>query len=121
MKNNVVPFLGLYVALSFSTVGATVALHFNTTLVISDAVWIRGAIVAASSLLTLYLGLRALGGDRRMLRRLRIVTAIMLAATVVVVAVPGLFPLWFTIDQLASGLLLLPVVIGVNQRPAVRL
>ncbi|WP_436529883.1 hypothetical protein [Actinoplanes sp. HUAS TT8] len=114
---NVVRLIGLYVALSFSTLGAIVALRDNAALV-TDAVWVRGTIVAAASLLSLLFAVKALRGNRKALLRLRIVTAIMLVAIVVIVAIPGMFPLWFKLEQVACGLLLLPAVIRINRKPA---
>jgi hypothetical protein len=38
----------------------------------------------------------------------------------VIVALPGAFPVWFRLEQAVCGLLLLPVVVRVNRRPAVR-
>lgn len=81
-----------------------------------DAVWIRGTIVAVASLYTLSLAVRAARGQDRLLRRLRVLTTIMLAAIVVVVALPGTFPLWFKLEQCLCGLLLLPVVVRLSRR-----
>lgn len=117
--SSVVRTMGYYVALSFTTVGTMVALHFNTTTVIPDPVWVRASIVAVASLFSLFFALRALAGSPKMLLRLRIVTALMLAAIVVIVALPGMFPLWFKLEQIACALLLLPAVIRMNRRPAV--
>jgi len=104
-----------YVAVSWVTVAAMVALR-NDPAMVTPAVWTRGTIVAAASLLTLLFAVRAARGDRKMLLRLRIVTAIMLAAIVVIVALPGAFPLWFRLEQALCGLLLLPAVVTLNRR-----
>jgi hypothetical protein len=55
-----------------------------------------------------------------MLLRLRIVTAIMLVAIVVIISLPGTFPLWLKLEQAICGLLLLPVVVLINRRRVVR-
>ena len=55
-----------------------------------------------------------------MLRRLRVVTAIMLVALVVIAALPGAFPVWFRLEQALCALFLLPVVVQINRRRVVR-
>jgi hypothetical protein len=107
---NVVWLVRGYVAVSLVTLAALIVFRHEAAAV-TTAVWIRGTIVAAGSLVTLFLAIRAAGGDRRMLRRLRIVTSIMRVAIVVIIALPGTFPLWFKLEQGVCGLLLLPVVL----------
>jgi hypothetical protein len=116
---NLVWLVGGYAAVSALTLAAVVVFRHDPALVTSG-VWARGSIVAAGSLITLFLAVRADRGDLRMLRRLRIVTAVMLAAIVVVVALPGAFPVWFRLEQGICGLLLLPVVVRLNRRGAAR-
>jgi hypothetical protein len=53
---------------------------------------------------------RTARGSRRAYLRLRIASAIMLAAIVVIIAIPGSFPLWMKIEQGACGLIPLGVV-----------
>jgi hypothetical protein len=48
---------------------------------------------------------------------LRLESAIMFVAIVVIIALPGLFPLWMKIEQGVCGLLLLGVVVVVNSKP----
>ena len=50
-----------------------------------------GVIVAASALLTFAFAVRTARGSRRAYLRLRIASAIMLAAIVVIIAIPGSF------------------------------
>jgi len=116
---NVVWLVGGYAAVSALTLG-TVILFRHDTAMVTPGVWVRGTIVAAASLVTLFLAVRAGRGEQRMLLRLRIVTAITLVAIVVIVALPGAFPVWFRLEQAVCGLLLLPVVVRVNRQPAVR-
>lgn len=75
-----------------------------------------GVIVAASALLTFAFAVRTARGSRRAYLRLRIASAIMLAAIVVIIAIPGSFPLWMKIEQGACGLIPLGVVAIVNGR-----
>jgi hypothetical protein len=60
------------------------------------------------------LATRTAGGSRGAYRRLRIVSAVMLAAIVVIIALPGEFPLWLKIEQGVCGLLLAGVVLIAN-------
>ena len=106
-----------YVALSVATLVVAYALRRHHDLV-TDGVWIRGGIVALSSLLTLRFAVGASRGSRRAHTFLRIASATMVVAIVVVVAVPGLIPGWMKVEQVACGLLLLAVVVIVNGRRA---
>lgn len=106
---------GGYAALSVLTLVAIVLLRDDHALV-TDAVWVRATLVVASSLLTFAFARSAARGSRKGLLRLRIVAAVMLVAIVVIVALPGLFPVWLRIEQAVCGLLLLGVTVLVNGR-----
>lgn len=97
---------GAYLVLSLGTLAATVLLRDHPSLV-NDAAWVRGVIVAASSALTFTFAVRAARGSRRAHLRLRLVAGIMLVAIVVIIALPGTFPLWMKLEQGVCGLLLL--------------
>ena len=116
---NVVWLIRGYATVSLLTLVAMIVFRHDATMV-TPAVWVRGSLVAAASLLTLFFAVRAARGDRRMLLRLRIVTAAMLVAIVVIISLPGLFPLWLKLEQGVCGLLLLAVVVQINRRPSVR-
>jgi hypothetical protein len=102
-----------YLGLSVLTLAAIFLLRDNKTMV-TDAVWVRATIVVASALLTLSFAVRAARGSRRAFLRLRIVSGVMLVAIVVIVALPGAFPVWLRIEQGVCGLALLGVVLIVN-------
>jgi hypothetical protein len=104
-----------YLAVSVLTLVAIVALRHHTS-VVNDAVWVRGTLVVASSALTFLFARRAAQGSRRGFLRLRIVSAVMLVAIVVIVSLPGTFPRWMKGEQAVCGLLLLGVVLLVNGR-----
>ena len=104
-----------YLAVSALAVAALVLLRNHPTLA-TDASWIRAGIVLASALLTFAFAARAARGHRRAYLRLRIVSAVMVVAIVVIVALPGFLPGWLRIEQGACGLLLLAVVLLVNRR-----
>ncbi|OXM69083.1 hypothetical protein [Amycolatopsis vastitatis] len=106
---------GAYAALSVLTL-VVIVLFRNHPAMVTDAVWVRATIVFASSLLTFAFARGAARGSRKGLLRLRIVSAVMLVAIVVIVVLPGLFPLWLRIEQAACGLLLLGVTVLVNGR-----
>lgn len=107
--------VGCYLALSVATFVAIVVLR-NHAGIVNDAVWIRGTIVAATSVLMLTFAVGAARGSRRAYLRLRIASAAMVVAIAVIIALPGMFPLWLKIEQAVCGLLLVGVVLSVNGR-----
>ncbi|WP_290053173.1 hypothetical protein [Amycolatopsis solani] len=106
---------GAYAALSVLTLAVIVLFRHHPALV-TDAVWVRATLVVASSLLTFAFARSAARGARKGLLRLRIVSAVMLVAIVVIVALPGLFPLWLRVEQGVCGLLLLAVTVLITRR-----
>ncbi|WP_370963195.1 hypothetical protein [Amycolatopsis sp. cg9] len=108
---------GAYAALSVLTL-AVIVLFRNHPAVVTDAVWVRATLVVASSLLTFGFARSAARGSRKGLLRLRIVSAVMLVAIAVIVALPGLFPLWLRLEQGVCGLLLLGVTVLITRRRA---
>lgn len=107
--------VGCHVGLSVLTLVAIVLLRNDSTMV-NDAVWVRATIVVLSSLLTFRFTVGTVRGSRRAYRRLRLVSAIMLIAIVVILALPGTFPLWLKLEQGVCGGLLLAVALLVNGR-----
>lgn len=102
-----------YLALSVLTVVAVVILRHHPS-VVTDAVWVRTVIVVGSAVLMTTFAARAARGHGRSYLRLRLVSAIMLVAIAVIIAIPGDFPIWLKVEQGACGLLLLGVVLVVN-------
>ena len=107
--------VGGYAALSLMTLAAIAFVHDDPS-VVDSAVWVRGSIVAATSLLMFAFASRAVRGSRGGWLRLRIVAAVMLVAIVVIVALPGPFPVWMKVQQSVCGLLLLGVLTLANAR-----
>jgi hypothetical protein len=105
--------IGIYVALSVVTLAAVVVLRNHHSMVTAP-VWVRTSIVVASSLLMAAFAARASQGSRRAFLRLRLVSAIMVVAIVVIIAIPGSFPVWLKIEQGICGLVLIGVVSVVN-------
>jgi hypothetical protein len=104
-----------YVALSVLTL-LVIAVLRDDNGAVNSAVWTRGAVVMASSLVSLSFVLRAASGSRRAFLRLRIASAVMVVAIAAIVASPGSFPVWLTVEQGVCGLLLLGVAVLVNGR-----
>ena len=107
--------VGGYVSLSVLTVVAIVLMRDHPDLV-PPQVWVRGIIVAAAALLMALFVRQTTRGSRRSYLRLRLTSGIMLAAIIVIIALPGDFPLWMKIEQAVCGVLLLGVVALVNGR-----
>ncbi len=108
--------VGSYLTVSAVTFVAIVLLR-NHTAVVDSAVWIRGTVVVASAAAMLMFTVGAARGSRRMYLRLRIVSAIMVAAIAVIAAMPGILPMWMRIEQGVCGVILIGVVALVNSRP----
>lgn len=107
--------VGSYCAISVLAVVAIVLLRDDGTAV-NTAVWTRGTIVAITASLLLAFTVRAERGSHRAYLRLRLTSAIMLVAIVVIVALPGPFPLWMKIEQSLCGLILVGVVTLANSQ-----
>ncbi|MEV1174060.1 hypothetical protein [Nonomuraea sp. NPDC049784] len=106
---------GGYLGISVLTLVAVVLFRDDPS-VVNDAVWVRGTIVAVSALATFAFAVGTSRGSRRAYLRLRIISAVMVVAIVVIIALPGLFPVWMKIEQGVCGLVLLGVVAIANGR-----
>jgi hypothetical protein len=104
-----------YLAISLLTFVAIVLLR-NDASAVNSAVWVRGTIVVASALLMSAFVRGAANGSRGAYRRLRLTSAAMVVAIVVIISLPGTFPVWMKVEQGVCGLLLLGVVVIVNGR-----
>jgi hypothetical protein len=93
-----------------------IVLMRNYPSLVPPQVWVRGFIVAAAALLLASFARNSARGSRRSYLRLRFASAITLVAIVVIIALPGDFPLWMKIEQGACGVLLFGVVVLVNGR-----
>ncbi|WP_344267967.1 hypothetical protein [Actinomadura napierensis] len=100
---------GAYLVLSWLTMAAVYLLRDHHSMV-NDTVWVRGTIVAVVSVISFALARRTARGSRGAYRRLRIFSAVMVAAVVVIVSIPGFLPPWMKVEQAVCGLLLLCVV-----------
>lgn len=105
--------VGVYLGISLLTMVAVFLLANNTSLV-TDTVWVRGTIVAATALLMFAFAVRAARGSRKAYLRVRIMSGVMVVAILVIVLLPGFIPLWMRIEQGVCGLVLIGVVAVVN-------
>jgi hypothetical protein len=105
--------VGCYLGVSMLTLAAIVLLHNNATIV-PASVWVRGIIVVVHAGVTLGFAAGTARGSRARYILLQLDSAIMVVAIVVILVLPGDFPLWFKIEQGICGLLLLGVVAIVN-------
>ncbi|MEV7360471.1 hypothetical protein [Kitasatospora sp. NPDC091276] len=104
-----------YLGLSVVTLAAAYVLRNHPDLV-NPAVWIRGTLVVASAVVTYLFTTRAARGSHAAYRRLRIISAVMIAAIVVIICVPGTFPFWMKAEQALCGLVLAGVAAVINGR-----
>jgi hypothetical protein len=105
-----------YLAISALVIVAAIVFGSDPNLV-NSAVWIRGSIVVVTAALMLRFAIGARAGNARHYLRLRLVSAIMVVAiTVILLAIPGYFPLWMRIEQGTCGVILLTVVILANRK-----
>ena len=102
--------LGGYAAVSVLTLLAIVVFSGDPDIV-TDAVWVRGSIIAVASLITFGLGVSMARGSRSNFRRVRIIALAQVVAIIVIEAVPGSFPVWFKIVNGVCGALLTIVVL----------
>jgi hypothetical protein len=102
--------LGGYALLSVLTLLAIVVFSGNPDIV-TDAVWIRGGILAVASVVTFALGVSMARGSRSNYRRVQIIAIAQVVAILVIESIPGAFPIWFKIENGVSGALLVIVAL----------
>ncbi|SFI88727.1 hypothetical protein [Amycolatopsis sacchari] len=96
---------GAYLSLGVLALAAIVLLRGDPAQV-NDAVWIRALIVLITAVVLVLLTNRAARGSAGALRRLRIISVVVPVAIAVLVALPGLFPLWMRLEQGLCGLVM---------------
>ncbi|WP_433444914.1 hypothetical protein [Nonomuraea sp. CA-141351] len=99
-----------YTALSLLTVAAVAVFSAVAPSLVSPQAWVRGVVVAATSILTLAFARRAQHAGDRALLRLRIVLVVILVAVVGVLLFLPL-PAWMVAEQSVCGLLLLAAAV----------
>jgi hypothetical protein len=102
--------VGAYVVLSGLTVVAIATFASVAPSLVNPQAWVRGIIVAVTSLLTFVFARRAAAGNARALLRLRIIVVVILVAigaVLFLVPLPG----WMIVEQIACGILLLATAV----------
>jgi hypothetical protein len=99
-----------YVVLSLATVAAIIVLSKVSPGNVNPQAWVRGIIVAGTSLLTFGIARRASPDQPRSILRLRLVLIIILVAVVGVLFFVAL-PTWMRVEQALCGVLLLGAAI----------
>lgn len=107
-RHAVVPLVAGYLALCVLTLGAIVLRR--DTVDVTDTVWVRGAVLAVVSVVTLLVAVRAVHDAGRALLRLRIIAAVQVVVIAVFVVLPGALPVWMRVEQAVCGLLLAGVL-----------
>lgn len=100
----------IYMVISVLTVVALAVLTATAPQLVNDEAWVRGVILAGTSILTLTFARQAARGRPQGLTRLRVVVAILLVAVVVVLFVLKL-PGWMVVEQVVCGALLLATAV----------
>lgn len=112
LRTALILFIG-FLLVSVATLVAIVVMRDDPALV-TETVWIRCSLVLSSSVVTLIFMIVAIRGSRASFNRTRLISAIILIAVCVIVAIPGFLPTWVWIEQVTCGMLLLPAVIALN-------
>ena len=107
-------FVGILWILAAEIVVGLVAIVIAIVLTVNGmpqhwAVWFRSIAVLAITATLLYFAWRASLGWYWAYSRLRLFSRIFPVVTLVIAAIPGLYPLWMTIEQIVFSLLLIGV------------
>jgi hypothetical protein len=106
-----------YLAATAGTL-AFVVLERNDPALVDADVWTHALIVFGFALLLVDVANRAAGGMRRAYLRLRIVSVVLAASSVVLPAIPGLLPTWMKVEQGVYALVLAAVAFLAHSRGA---
>jgi len=107
--------VGGYLVLSWLTVVAIIVLSSVDPHLVNIQAWVRGIIIAVTSILTFLFARRAARGSQRGLLRLRIIVAILLVAVIAVLFFVPL-PAWMVVEQAVCGALLAGTAVLVFRR-----
>lgn len=114
----VLVLLATFAAVSLAMI-AVLIVQSATGADVATAIWVRCSLVLASAVVMLLIARSAARGSRGAFVRIRIISAVVVAAVIVIVAIPGFLPGWVRIEQALCGLLVLPAAILLN-RPSLR-
>ncbi|MCP9969073.1 hypothetical protein LUX57_31065 [Actinomadura madurae] len=108
--------VGCYLAISLGAIAVLGVLHGHPSVAPEEA-WVHAVIVAVTATLMMASSVQAAKGSASAYRRLRIASSVMLAAIVVITAIPGDFPRWMKLEDVLCGVLLCGVAVLANRRP----
>jgi len=106
-----------YLGVGIAALVAVVLLR-NHPAEVNGAAWVRSIIVVGTALILLSAATLAGRGSRGAFLRLRIISIVTTVAIVVIVALPGTFPVWLKAEQAVAGVIMLGVVLLANGRRA---
>jgi hypothetical protein len=106
-----------YLGIGIAALVAVVLLR-NHPAEVNGPAWVRSIIVVATALILLSAATLAGRGSRGAFLRLRIISIVTTVAIVVIVVLPGTFPVWLKIEQSVCGVLMLGVAVLANGRTA---
>jgi hypothetical protein len=95
-----------WILIAETAVGATAV---AIALTLAAAVWFRSFVVLAMTITLYYFAWRASAGYWWAYSRLRLFSQIFPIVTLVIAAIPGLYPLWMVVEQIVFSLLLIGV------------
>ncbi|WP_090675387.1 hypothetical protein [Paenibacillus tianmuensis] len=103
--------IGAYLVISWLTVAVIIILSLVAPNQVNSEAWVRGIIVAITSILTFVFANRTAAGKPRALLRLRIVVIVLLIAfTAVLFFLP--LPVWMKVEQyICTALLLMTAIL----------
>jgi hypothetical protein len=107
--------VGAYLAVSLAAVGA-LFLHRHDHLDGNASAWVHAVIIAATALGLFSASVLASRGHRGAFMRLRVISVVLIAAVVVIVALPGSFPLWMKLAEAGGAVPMAAVAVIVNGR-----
>jgi hypothetical protein len=107
-------FVGIFTILGIELVIGLVAVVIAIVLAVSGqevrwAVWFRSLAVLAITATLFYFALRAVRGWYWAYSRLRLFSRVFPIVTLAVAAIPGLYPLWMTVEQIVFSLLMVGI------------
>jgi hypothetical protein len=106
-----------YLGIGIAALVAVILLR-NHPAEVNGPAWVRSIIVVATALIPLSAATLASRGSRGAFLRLRIISIVTTVAIVMIVALPGTFPVWLKIEQSVCGVLMLGVAVLANGRTA---
>jgi hypothetical protein len=104
---------GVHLLLSLAAIIVLILKRGDHAVATQDA-WVHGIIVAGTAVLLLSFAIRALGGRAAAYRRLRVSSAVLTVALVVIAVIPGAFPVWMRALEGASAICLAAAVAIIN-------